>query len=77
VLFANIFTAIALATVLTGIAFLLLGYFKLGNLVRFIPYPVMGGFLAATGWLLFKGGLQVSTGFGFQVLQVASFFNLG
>jgi SulP family sulfate permease len=73
-LFANIFTAIALATVLTGIAFLLLGYFKLGNLVRFIPYPVMGGFLAATGWLLFKGGLQVSTGVGFQVLQVASFF---
>jgi len=74
VLFANIFTAIVLSTVLTGIAFLLLGYFKLGNLVRFIPYPVMGGFLAATGWLLFKGGLQVSTGVGFQVLQVASFF---
>jgi len=74
VLFANIFTAIVLATVLTGIAFLLLGHFKLGNLVRFIPYPVMGGFLAATGWLLFKGGLQVSTGVGFQVLQVASFF---
>jgi SulP family sulfate permease len=74
VLFANIFTAIALSTLLTGIAFLLLGYFKLGNLVRFIPYPVMGGFLAATGWLLFKGGLQVSTGVGFQVLQMASFF---
>jgi len=74
VLFANIFTAIALSTLLTGIAFLLLGYFKLGNLVRFIPYPVMGGFLAATGWLLFKGGLQVSTGVGFQVLQVVSFF---
>jgi SulP family sulfate permease len=74
VLFANIFTSIALATVLTGIAFLLLGYFKLGNLVRFIPYPVMGGFLAATGWLLFKGGLQVSTGVGFQILQVVSFF---
>ena len=74
VLFANIFTAIALATVLTGIAFLLLGHFKLGNLVRFIPYPVMGGFLAATGWLLFKGGLQVSTGVGFQVLNLASFF---
>ena len=74
VLFANIFAAIALATLLTGIAFLLLGYFKLGNLVRFIPFPVMGGFLAATGWLLFKGGLQVSTGVGFEILQVASFF---
>ena len=49
-IFANIFTTIALSTVLTGICFLLLGYFKLGNLVRFIPYPVLGGFLAATGW---------------------------
>jgi len=74
VLFANIFTSIALATLLTGIAFLLLGYFKIGNLVRFIPYPVMGGFLAATGWLLFKGGLQVSTGIAFHALQAASFF---
>lgn len=74
VIFANIFTAIALSTLLTGVAFLLLGYFKLGNLVRFIPYPVMGGFLAATGWLLFKGGLQVSTGAGFQLLHVMSFF---
>lgn len=73
VLFANIFTAIVLATLLTGVAFLLLGYFKLGNLVRFIPYPVVGGFLAATGWMLFKGGIQVSTGVGFQLLQLSSF----
>ena len=58
-IFANIFVAIALSTVLTGICFLLLGHFKLGNLVRFIPYPVLGGFLAATGWLLFTGGIQV------------------
>ncbi|MBN2122986.1 MAG: SulP family inorganic anion transporter, partial [Deltaproteobacteria bacterium] len=73
-LFANIFAAIALSTLLTGACFLLLGTFKLGNLVRFIPYPVMGGFLAATGWLLFKGGLQVSTGIGFELLHPVAFF---
>ena len=72
-LFANIFAAIALSTVLTGIAFFLLGHFKLGNLVRYIPYPVMGGFLAATGWLLFKGGLQVSTDVVFDVLNIGGF----
>ncbi len=75
VLFANIFTAIALSTVLTGISFLLLGHFKLGNLVRFIPYPVLGGFLAATGWLLFTGGIQVSTGVGLKIINLASFIS--
>ena len=73
-LFANIFASIAISTLLTGISFMLLGYFKLGNLVRFIPYPVMGGFLAATGWLLLKGGLQVTTGVGFNLLDPAAFF---
>ncbi|MFI5054735.1 MAG: SulP family inorganic anion transporter, partial [Acidimicrobiia bacterium] len=27
-----------------------------------MPYPVVGGFLAGTGWLLFKGGVYVSSG---------------
>jgi SulP family sulfate permease len=48
-------------TVATGLCFLLLGIFKLGGLVRFLPYPVMGGFLAGTGWLLAAGGLGVMT----------------
>ena len=75
-IFANIFVAIALSTVLTGICFLLLGYFKLGNLVRFIPYPVLGGFLAATGWLLFAGGIQVSTGVALKLINIPEFFKL-
>lgn len=74
-LFANIFAAIALSTILTGTSLVLLGYFKLGNLVRFIPYPVMGGFLAATGWLLFKGGLQVSTDVTFDILNIGNFLS--
>ncbi len=32
------------------------------NLIRFVPYPVVGGFLAGTGWLLFKGGIYVASG---------------
>ena len=27
-----------------------------------MPYPVVGGFLAGTGWLLFKGGIYVASG---------------
>ena len=49
---ATAVVAITAATLLTGIAFVLIGTFKLGQLVCFIPYPVIGGFMAATGWAL-------------------------
>jgi SulP family sulfate permease len=42
--------------------FLSLGQFKLGNLIRFIPYPVIGGVLAGSGLLLTFGGISVMTG---------------
>ncbi len=54
--------ATLVVTVLCGVVFALLGRFRLGNLVRFVPYPVVGGFLAGTGWLLFKGGIFVASG---------------
>ncbi len=58
---ATILVTIALTTILTGVLFLVLGYFGLGKLVRFIPYPVMGGFLAGTGWMLVQGSFGVMT----------------
>ncbi len=58
-LFATVVAAIALTTLSTGLFFLALGFFKLGGLSRFIPYPVIGGFLAGTGWLLLKGSVGV------------------
>ncbi len=57
----TILAAISLTTLLTGCLFLALGHFGLGKLVRFIPYPVMGGFLAGTGWLLVQGSFGVMT----------------
>ncbi len=44
---------------MAGLFFLLLGVFRLTALVRFLPYPVIGGFLAGTGWLLFTGGIHM------------------
>ncbi len=58
---ATILVSISITTILTGILFLTLGSFGLGKLVRFIPYPVMGGFLAGTGWLLVQGSFGVMT----------------
>ncbi|WP_082642686.1 SulP family inorganic anion transporter [Legionella spiritensis] len=44
--------AIAIMALLMGLAMYFLGVARLGKLVRFIPYPVIGGFLAGTGWLI-------------------------
>ena len=69
--FSTVVVMIVGTTVITGLIFLLLGIFKLGGLVRFLPYPVMGGFLAGTGWLLLTGGVgvMVSMPIGMVYLQ--------
>jgi len=59
--FLTVVLAIAVATIAAGIFFFLLGSLRLGDLVRFVPYPVIGGFLAGTGWLLAKGAVGVLT----------------
>jgi sulfate permease, SulP family len=58
--FLTVVAALLTATVLTGVVLLVLGALRLGNVVRFVPYPVVGGFLAGTGWLLVKGGVGVA-----------------
>ena len=55
VLFATMVCLTALATCATGVISFAVGYFKLAGLARYIPYPVLAGFLAATGLLLFLG----------------------
>ena len=37
----------------------MIGHFRLANLIRFIPYPVAGGFLAGTGGALFLAALSL------------------
>lgn len=58
----TVLAAIALVSVITGAFLYTLGALRLGNLVRYVPYPVIGGFLAGSGWLLVRGGFQVMTG---------------
>lgn len=60
--FATVAAALGLSTFVTALVFILLGRFRLGNLVRFMPYPVVGGFLAGTGWLLLSGSFGIMTG---------------
>jgi sulfate permease, SulP family len=61
-IFLSAVAAVVVATVLCGVVFLWLGARRRGDLIRFVPYPVVGGFLAGTGWLLLKGGIHVASG---------------
>jgi SulP family sulfate permease len=58
----TILASFALASIGTGTLFAILGWLRLGKIVRYIPYPVIGGFLGGTGWLLVQGALSVLTG---------------
>ena len=58
--FVTVIVSIGLASVITGTFLYLLGTFKLGRLVRLLPYPVLAGFLGATGCLLVLGGINNS-----------------
>lgn len=58
----TILAALGITTLLVGVLLVVVGRLRLGRLARFVPYPVVGGFIAATGVLLVQGGFQVSTG---------------
>jgi SulP family sulfate permease len=60
--FATVVMTLILTSVISGLFFVLIGGFKLSRLVRFIPYPVVGGFVAGTGLLLVQGALGVMLG---------------
>ena len=53
--------ALSLTTALTGLLLCILGFTHAGRAIRFIPFPVIGGFLGATGWLMITGAMQVVT----------------
>jgi sulfate permease, SulP family len=57
----NVLVALSVSTMLTGILLYGVGALRMGQWLRFIPYPVIGGFLAASGLLLITGGLEVVT----------------
>jgi SulP family sulfate permease len=57
--FSTVVVLIGLTSIATGIAAYAMGAFKLGYLVRFVPFPVISGFLAASGALLIGGAFDM------------------
>lgn len=58
----TVWTAIALSSILTGLVLYAIGKSRSARWARFIPYTVMGGFLAGTGWLITRSSFKVMAG---------------
>jgi sulfate permease, SulP family len=75
VAFYTVVAATIVVTLATAVTFLVLGTFRIGNLARYVPYPVVGGFLAGTGWLLLKGGLFVASRTPLRIEEIGRYFD--
>ncbi len=59
---ATVLFALVAGTLITGVTLYLLGAWRAGRWIRFVPYPVIAGFMAASGYLLATGGIRIVTG---------------
>ena len=66
----------SLTTALTGLLLCILGFTRAGRAIRFVPYPVIGGFLGATGWLMITGAIQVVTDQAPTYYNIAGFISI-
>jgi SulP family sulfate permease len=65
-----------LSSVATGIVLCGFGLTRMGRAIRYVPYPVVGGFLGATGCLILLGAIPVITGLRLQFSTLDQFVNL-
>ena len=52
--------AFALSSIMTGLAFFLLGALKLGSLIGFFPRHILVGTIGGVGWFLVATGIEVA-----------------
>lgn len=59
---STVVVSIALTSLLAALALGAIGQRRIAGWVRFIPYPVVAGFLAASGWFLILGAVRLAEG---------------
>ena len=65
-------TGLLIATIMAGILLILMGVFKLGNIIKFVPYPVIVGFTAGIALTIFS--TQMNDLFGMNIQGVPADF---
>ncbi|KAK5628026.1 hypothetical protein RRF57_003742 [Xylaria bambusicola] len=61
---ATTITSFAISSMLTGVVFYLIGRFKLGYIIGFIPRHILIGCIGGVGWFLVATGFEVSARLG-------------
>jgi sulfate permease, SulP family len=69
------YAALFASTAASAAALLLLGLIRAGKFVRFIPYPVIAGFMGATGWLMVVGALKMATDVPLELRSLVNFMH--
>jgi len=55
----TVLAALIAGAMIVGLISYFSGALKLGRWIRFMPYPVIGGFMAASGWFLVNGAIRI------------------
>ncbi len=63
---------LTIATLMAGVLLVLMGVFKLGNIIKFVPYPVIVGFTAGIALTIFS--TQMNDLFGLGLTKVPANF---
>jgi len=73
---APVLITLGLSTIVTGIVLCGFGVTRMGRAIRYVPYPVVGGFLGAIGCLLILGAIRVITGERLRFATLDRFANV-
>lgn len=60
-LLAPLLITLGVSALATGLVLCAFGITRMGRAIRYVPYPVVGGFLGATGCLIVLGAIKVIT----------------
>jgi SulP family sulfate permease len=74
-LLGPVLLTLSAATVITGVVLCGIGITRIGRAIRYVPYPVIGGFLGATAFLIMMGGIRVIANHPLRLDTLASFAN--
>ncbi|MBR1145240.1 SLC26A/SulP transporter family protein [Bradyrhizobium sp. AUGA SZCCT0431] len=75
-LLAPALMTLGLSAIVTGIVLCGFGVTRMGRAIRYVPYPVVGGFLGATACLIILGAIRVITGHRLQLTTLDQFANI-
>ncbi len=66
------YDGLVIATFLAGVMLMLMGFFKLGNIIKYIPYPVTVGFTTGIALIIFSS--QMKDFFGLPIEKMPAEF---